>query len=266
MEVEYRKQKEERKKMQDWENYKENQGKIIIERLYADGMIKTWYRDKPEGWTLVSGLWSPFYVQLRPLPLHPELLSHVGFVLGQLMHKECPDVDGIIGVAMAGIPIATAISIEAKIPSGYTRKIEGVKTKEDFSRFIKGYGEHSLVEGIPEDGGEIAIIDDLVTKFNSKEVAIEQLNFELKLRGLKGKCSHVVVLLDREQGAEESAREQGITLHSLIPFKSKGIKWLSDVFMPRERDVIADYLREPEIYQNVKVQAELRQEAESRRK
>lgn len=245
-----------------WKALKENQGKTIIERLYKVGMIKTWYKDKPEGWTLVPGLWSPFYINLRPLSLHPELLEQVSFALGRLIREECPDVNGIIGVAMAGIPIATAISIKTRIPSGYTRKIEGVKTKEDFNRFIKEYGEHSLIEGIPENGGEIAIVDDLVTKFGSKEVAIEQLDFELKLRGINGRCSEVVVLLDREQGAEKSAIEQGVELHSLIPFKSKGIKWLSGVLASREREVITAYLENPGIYQDASMQAELQQEAE----
>lgn len=245
----------------DWKEYKENAGKSIIKRLYTSGMIKTWYRDKPDGWTLLSELWSPFYIQLRILPSYPDALQNVGFALGELIMKECPGVDRIIGVAMAGVPIAAAITTEAQIPSCYTRKVEA-KSVEDFNSFIKDYGEHSLIEGVIESGDKIVIVDDLVTRFDSKEIALAQFNYELELRGIDAICSDVVVLFDREQGAEESAKEQGIMLHSLIPFKSKGIEWLSGVLEPRERDVLADYLENPEKYQDAGIQAELQQEAE----
>ncbi|MCK4859180.1 MAG: hypothetical protein KAS87_01335 [Candidatus Omnitrophica bacterium] len=247
--------------IKDWEGYKENAGKAIIGRLYQASMIKTWYRDKPEGWTLVSGLWSLFYINLRLLPSYPDALQNVGFALGQLILKECPGVDRIVGVAMAGIPISTAITTESQIPSCYTRKMEAVKSVEDFNQRIKDHGEHSLVEGVIESGDRIAIVDDLVTRFDSKEVAIAQFNYELELRGIDAICEDVVVLLDREQGAEESAKKQGITLHSLIPFKSKGIEWLSSVLSRKESTVITDYLRDPEKYQDTNLQDDLRQEA-----
>ena len=248
--------------IEDWKKYfKEKAGEYIIKELYKAGMIRTWFRDKPDGWKLVSGLWSPFYINLRSLPSYPDAFMNVGTALGALIHAECPDVDRIIGIAMAGIPIATAITMEAQIPSCYTRKMEKVKSVEDFNQRIKDYGEHSIIEGVINSGDRVAFVDDLVTRFDSKEIAIAQFNYELELRGIDAICSHVVVLLDREQGAEESARKQGITLHSLIPFKSKGIEWLRDVLTPREREVIAAYLEYPDIYQNAEVQEELGQEA-----
>lgn len=241
-----------------WQEEKENVGKEIIRALYTRGMIKTWFRDNPRGWTLVSGLWSPLYIQLRPLSSYPELLKKVGYALSRLIKEECNDVNRIIGVATAGIPIATAISLEANIPSCFTRKLEAVRSLEDFNRFVKEYGEHSMIEGILEDGDTVGIVDDLVTKFDSKVLAIKQLEFELEVRGLKHvTCSDVIVLLDREQGAEEPAKEYGITLHSLIPFMTKGMAWLKDVLADQEYEVIVDYLHSTEKYQDTHVQAEL---------
>lgn len=241
-----------------WQEEKENVGKEIVRALYNQGMIKTWYRDNPRGWTLVSGLWSPLYIQLRPLSSHPKLLKIVGNALGRLIRAECSSVNRIVGVATAGIPIATAISLEANIPSCFTRKLEGVRLLEDFNRFVKEYGEHSMIEGVLEDGDTVGIVDDLVTKFDSKVLALQQLDFETNMRELKGvTCSDVIVVLDREQGAKEIAKEHGITLHCLIPFMTKGVAWLKDVLADREYEVIVDYLHDAENYQDPRVQTEL---------
>lgn len=242
-----------------WQEEKENVGKEIIHALYKNGMIKTWFRDNPHGWTLVSGIWSPLYIQLRPLSSYPELLRKVGSALGSLIREECEDVNRIIGVATAGIPIATAVSLGANIPSCFTRKLEGVRSLEDFNNFVKRYGEHSMIEGILENGDTVGIVDDLVTKFDSKVVALKQLEFELKIRGLRNvKCSDVIVVLDREQGAKEIAKEQGIDLHCVIPFMSKGVTWLKNVFAEQEYEVIVDYLRDHEKYQDPRIQEDLR--------
>jgi len=230
---------------------KEGLGKEIILELYQKGMIKTWYRDKPDGWTLISGIWSPFYIQLRLLPSYPILLKKVGHALGELIKEECKTINRIIGVANAGIPISSAISIVEGIPSCYSRKLEGIKSIESFNDHIKKYGEHSMIEGILNEGDRIGIIDDLVTKFDSKLIAIKQLELEIKLRKLKNvKCSDIIVLFDREQGAEKSSKDYGIKLHSLIPFMSKGLNWLKEEITTKEYEVIIDYLRNNKKYQN----------------
>lgn len=241
-----------------WKEEKEQLGKKIVLDLYKNSMIKTWYRDRPQGWKLVSGIWSPFYIQLRPLSSHPQLLSDVGFALGRLIKEECGDINKILGVAMAGIPIVIAISLSQNIPACFTRKLEGVKSIKDFDNLIKSYGEHSLIEGELNSGDVVGIVDDLVTKFDSKLITIRQLELELKSRKLeKIKYEDVIVLLDREQGAEEAAEENGIKLHSLIPFTTEGINWLKDVLTVHEYKIIKDYLENYQEYQNTDVQKDL---------
>ena len=233
-------------------------GKGNTADIYRNGMIKTWYSDNPKGWTLVSGIWSPFYIQLRPISSYPILLSKIGYYLGRLIKEECGQLNKLLGVAMAGIPIAVAISLSENIPSCFTRKLEGIKSITNFDNFIKNYGEHSIIEGELRNGDIIGIVDDLVTKFDSKLIAIRQLEHEAKLRHLEGiKCSDVIVLMDREQGAKDNAQSYGINLHSLIPFTNKGIHWLRDEITNKEYEVINDYLINYEYYQNKEVQTEL---------
>jgi len=209
-----------------------NKKDIFIE-LYRKGMIKT-IREKPDGWRLVSGIWSPFYIQLRPLPSFPKLLNEIGKLMGEEIKKYG---NKLLGIAMAGIPIAISISLSHNIPACYTRKFANDKK----------YGEHSPVEGIIEDGDEFIVIDDIVTKFDSKLMAVKQLKSEAEKRGKKIKCEHVAVIIDRGQRAAEMAAAHGIKLHSLINFK-EGIEWIKKEMEEDEYEIIMDYLENPEKY------------------
>lgn len=236
-----------------WQKEKEKLGKEIIAELFEKGMISTWYRDRPEGWTLVSGIWSPFYINLRPLCSYPELLAKVGTALGRLVKEECKDANRIVGIAMAGIPISISISLMENIPSCFTRKLTGVKSLGKLEEFVKEYGEHSMIEGALDEGDRVVLIDDLVTKFDSKLIAIRQMEIEVRNRDLKGiDYSRVGVLFDREVGAKQMAEEYGISLHSLIPFESKGIEWLKPKFFRVEYRTIKDYFSNPQDFQNKK--------------
>ena len=248
----------------EWSVEKELMGKEITETLYENGMIKTWYKDKPSGWTLVSGIWSPFYVNLRPISSFPnsqEILKKVGTAMGTMIKEECPEVNKIVGIANAGVPISTAITLQSGIPSCYTRKLEGVRTIERLKREIKEYGQHSLVEGDLNEGDVIGLVDDLVTKFDSKLIAEKQVEYEAEERNVSVTCKHVGVLLDREQGAAEKAKELGMSLHSIIPFKTKGLPWLKDRMSETEYTVVTEYLENDVKYQDEKLQKELMQMA-----
>ncbi|MFQ5810190.1 MAG: orotate phosphoribosyltransferase [Armatimonadota bacterium] len=245
-----------------WAEEKEALGKRIVEALYERGLIRTWYRDKPEGWTLVSGAWSPLYIQLRPVCSHPELLRDVGEGLGRLIREEAPDVTKIVGVAMAGIPLAVAASLSSGLPCLYTRKLEGVRSAEELTEAIQQYGEHAMVEGDLAAGDRLVALDDLVTGFDSKLIAVRQVEHEMGRLGLQDVvCRDVAVVLDREQGASQTAEEHDIRLHALVPFATKGLDWLADAMAPLERDTIRSYLTDPDSYQSSEKQAELAQAA-----
>lgn len=248
-----------------WTQEKEMLGRKLTKIMYENGLIRTWYRDRPSGWKLVSGLWSPFYIQLRPTCSYDHarfLLKQIGTSLWRIIQEEASEVNKLLGVAFSGIPIAIATTMVSGIPSCYTRKIVGDEHTQNLEKKIAQYGEHALVEGELRNGDVIAVIDDVVTRFDSKLVAISKLQHEIRRRHLQRiECNDVVVLIDREQGAGERARKCGVVLHSLIPFKSKGIEWLKEYMTPQEYEVIKDYLDKPTSYQNDVVQSRLRQMA-----
>ena len=144
-----------------WEIEKLKFGKEITGQLFDAGMIRTWYRNRPQGWTLISGIWSPIYLNLRTLGSHPTILRRIGYALTRLIQEECL-CNRVVGIATAGVPIATAISIQGGYPMGYTRKLEGVKTLVQLNQMISQYGQHSLVEGEFESGDAVALVLSLI--------------------------------------------------------------------------------------------------------
>lgn len=262
-------------------DFKERQegAKRILRDLYNSGFVETIYNTQSKkhfgGWTLKSGVWSPWYFNLRPIGASPRLVSDIAYTMNHLVRTEVPDLTQILGVEMAGVPLVSAIATVRGpgcelIPYSYTRAIPGAKprTPEEAKKILEemkidfGYGGKDLVEGRFEDGENICIVDDMVTNFGSKLIAKHILEYELKGRGVKDvSIDHVAVVLDREQGAEEEAKKQGMHLHSLIKFKSFGLGWLKDIMNPLEYKLLSDYQNNPEKYQDKGLQAEVLEQA-----
>jgi len=219
----------------------------IMRDIYDKRMVLTSIRDKPEGWTLHSGMWSPFYIQLRELCSYPDTLAKVGKALSILIQEKAPHVNRLVGVAFAGIPIATSISLESGIPACHTRKILGVRTEEEMKQAISAYGQHSFLEGIIEDGDALCLVDDLVTGMESKVVARDQVLAEVEKRGLSDViCDDIAVILDRHQGARQRAHDLKLQLHCLIDIVYDGLLILRDFMSEEEYSIVSDYLTDPE--------------------
>jgi len=147
----------------------------IIRALHKHGLIKT-IEDKPEGWILKSGDWSPIYINLRQLPSYPTLLYRIASEIG--LQIEEADCDAVVGVPMTGIPIATAVGLIINKPVGWMREMN------------KKYGEHKLVE-LPEEYKRVVIVDDVITMGASKKEVIDALIEDNR------KCIKIIVVVDR---------------------------------------------------------------------
>jgi orotate phosphoribosyltransferase len=233
---------------------KDTIGKEIINLLYdAGGIIKIWPKDNVKGWRLHGDKWSPFYINLRLISSKKNgklILDRIGKGMSFLIKNEIDEANKLVGVATAGIPISVITTYISGLPSCYTRKIENVKTLDDLKIKLKEYGDHDVIEGDLIDGDNIVIVDDLITDGGSKLIAKELIEYAKKEKKISITCKNVAVVIDREQGGAEELKEAGLDVHSLIPFKTKGIYWLKDKLKKDEFELIKDYLKDDSKYQD----------------
>jgi orotate phosphoribosyltransferase len=247
-----------------WDDRKRELAGELIRRLYAAGVVRTWLRDQPAGWELMSGAWSPFYVNFRDAPADPELFRFLIDAGSELVREEVAQATQLVGLAAAGVPFAAGFAYELGLPLGYTRKLPGVRRAADLDggAAAESYGSHRLVEGDFRPGDRVALVDDLVTGFDSKEIALRQVELELERRGLEDvRTEAVVVFLERGAEARRRADAAGVRLVSLLVLDADSVEGLRGAASDRELDGIAAYLRDPEPFQDSARRAELIAEA-----
>lgn len=148
--------------------------------------------------TLASGLPSPVYLDLRLLVSEPMTLALAAQVYAGLLAGL--RVDRLAAVPYAGLPIATALSLETNLPLLYTRKE------------VKTHGRARRIEGDYRPGERVVVVEDLVTGGGSLLETVELLRGE----GLE--VRDAVVLVDREQGGREHLAAAGVRLHAAYTF------------------------------------------------
>jgi uridine monophosphate synthetase len=172
---------------------------------------------------LKSGVKSPIYIDLRLLASKPSLLTHVASAYLPILQGL--HYDRLAALPYAALPIATAISLQTGRPMVYPRKE------------IKDYGTGYAVEGGYELGEKVVLIDDLATTGGSKFEGIE------RLEGAGLEVHDVVVLIDREGGAEQELSEAGYRLHAVYTLSQLIEHWTGvGKVSPRQADEVKKFI------------------------
>ena len=163
---------------------------LVIE-LYKKGVFMT------GTFKLSSGKISPYYIDLRKALAYPNLYTAIAVELLKLIEKSQIEYTAIVGVATGGIPYATLLAALTLKPLGYVR----VERKE--------HGTKSIVEGATKDH-KVLIVDDVTTTGSNLAKAAEAIiNYG-------GKLAAFAVVVNREEGAEDTLRKFSKPLISLL--------------------------------------------------
>jgi orotate phosphoribosyltransferase len=142
--------------------------------------------------TLASGKKSRYYIDVKSAVTNPDLLLAIASVI-----EKTHTFDVVAGVAVGGVPLAVATAMVAKRPYAIIRAAE------------KGHGKKDVIIGNVKNGN-VLLVEDVTTSGGS---AIYGIN---ALRDAGARADRVVTVVDREQGAEELLKKQGVSLFSLV--------------------------------------------------
>lgn len=144
---------------------------------------------------LRSGQRSKEYFDKYRFESNPLLLKEIAIEMAKLLPA---NIDGLAGLEVGGIPIATAISLETGLPVCFVRKT------------AKEYGTCQFAEGFDVKGKKLCIIEDVVTSGGQVILSTQDLRKNGAL------IENVICVIDREQGGRDQLNKIDLNLKSLF--------------------------------------------------
>lgn len=177
--------------------------KRLIELLKQHNVVMV-RSESEEPFTLKSGKKSRLFIDIKKATLDPTLLKDIIYFLYNEIVSDDDSVckqhipyERIASVAVGGIPIATALSLHTGVPQVIVRA-----EKHD-----RGTGSQIIGDC---KGANCILIEDVATTGGSIVTAVKAI------RDAGGICNVCFVVVDREEGATELCRENGVYLFSCV--------------------------------------------------
>ncbi|MBQ7268986.1 MAG: orotate phosphoribosyltransferase [Bacteroidales bacterium] len=135
------------------------------ERTIAEGLLSigaVFLRpDKPFTWA--SGIQSPMYCDNRLVLSAPAVRETVEQALAELIAREYPGTEMLMGTSTAGIAHAALAAALLHLPMGYVRSS------------AKDHGRANRIEGRLEPGTRVVVVEDLISTGGSAIETVEAL-------------------------------------------------------------------------------------------
>ncbi|MCC6033407.1 MAG: orotate phosphoribosyltransferase [Desulfurococcaceae archaeon] len=161
----------------------------LIHELYKVGVVKI------GSFVLSSGITSPFYIDMRRIYSYPKIMR---LIIDEVSKRvDLTQYDVLVGVATSGVALAAFVAAVTNKPMAYVRLER------------KDHGTLSQVEGEVE-GRTSLIVDDVATTGDSIIKTYEVL------KSAGAVPTGALVVVDREQGAEERVRSLGMRYHYVM--------------------------------------------------
>lgn len=162
--------------------------KKLIDLLKECGAIKF------GRFVLTSGAVSDYYIDIKKASTQPQILKKIAEAMAEYA-KGC---DLIAGMELGAVPLVVALSLETDIPYVIIRKEK------------KKHGTVKQIEGGDVKNKKVLVVEDVTTSGGSVIKSI------LALRHNGALVDEVLVVVDRESGAEEKLRDLGISFTPLL--------------------------------------------------
>ena len=143
---------------------------------------------------LTSGAVSDYYIDIKKAITNPDILKKIA----KAMAEYTVGYDLLAGMELGAVPLVVALSLETNIPYVIIRKEK------------RKHGTGKQIEGGEVKGKRVLIVEDVTTSGNSvvKTVKI--------IRENQGIVDEVLVVVDRESGAEEKLQALEISFIPLL--------------------------------------------------
>ena len=116
-----------------------------------------------EPFTWASGIKSPIYCDNRLTLTAPEVRDQVENGLMEIIRREYPDVEVLMGTSTAGIAHAAIVAHMMHLPMGYVRGGN------------KDHGRQNRIEGKLEKGQKVVVVEDLISTGGSVIEVVDAL-------------------------------------------------------------------------------------------
>jgi orotate phosphoribosyltransferase len=156
---------------------------------------------KEGDFTLSSGQPSTYYINCKPVTLHPQ----GALATGRLLLSMLPTGTGAVaGLTLGADPIVSAVSV---VSAYENQPIPGLIIRKE----AKGHGTQAYIEGpsLPP-GANIVVLEDVVTTGQSAMKAVT------RLRDAGYTVNRVISLVDRKQGGGEFYKSQKLEFQAVF--------------------------------------------------
>lgn len=165
-----------------------NGGVTLAARVYAASHLTGTF-------VLRSGRTADRYFDKYRFESDPDLLAEIIEALAPLVP---PGIEGLAGLELGGVPLATMLSSATGLPAFFVRKEP------------KKYGTERVCEGGDIARRNLLIVEDVVTTGGQVVLSAQDLRSEGAV------VEHAVCVIDREGGGADVVGAEGITLRALF--------------------------------------------------